>query len=38
MSVKFPTSWCATDLGKYRACECTYCDFPVDMLSPLDES
>jgi hypothetical protein len=38
MSVQFPASWCAEDLGEYRACDYTYCDFPIDTLPPLDES
>ncbi|GHB28546.1 hypothetical protein GCM10010392_65830 [Streptomyces clavifer] len=37
-SVDFDTAWCATDLGKYRACQYTYEDYSLEDLPPLDSS
>ncbi|MFF5448788.1 hypothetical protein [Streptomyces sp. NPDC012888] len=35
-SVRFPTGWCATDLGRYRPCDSTYEVYPMDGLPSLD--
>lgn len=35
-SVGFDAAWCATDLGKYRACRYTYEEYPYASLPPLD--
>ncbi|MGW6466896.1 hypothetical protein [Streptomyces rubiginosohelvolus] len=37
-SVDFDAAWCATDLGKYRACRYTYEQYSLDSLPPLDSS
>ncbi|MFJ8728650.1 hypothetical protein [Streptomyces bauhiniae] len=37
-SVDFDAAWCATDLGKYRACQYTYEDYSLESLPPLDSS
>ncbi|MFG2983656.1 hypothetical protein ACGFYQ_20805 [Streptomyces sp. NPDC048258] len=33
---RFPTGWCATDLGSYRPCEFTYEVYPLESLPSLD--
>lgn len=35
-SVRFPTGWCATDLGRFRSCASTYEVYPLGSLPPLD--
>ncbi|MBZ9593599.1 hypothetical protein K7B06_00585 [Streptomyces erythrochromogenes] len=35
-SVRFPTGWCATDLGRFRPCDSTYEVYPLDSLPRLD--
>lgn len=37
-SVDFNAAWCATDLGKYRACRYTYEYYSLESLPPLDSS
>lgn len=37
-SVDFDAAWCATDLGKYRACRYTYEYYSFESLPPLDSS
>jgi len=37
-STGFSAVWCATDLGKYRACRATYERYPYESLPPLDSS
>ncbi|WP_424569005.1 hypothetical protein [Streptomyces sp. CH-036] len=37
-SVDFDAAWCATGLGKYRACRYTYEEYSPDSLPPLDSS
>ncbi|MCX4964229.1 hypothetical protein OHA98_05245 [Streptomyces sp. NBC_00654] len=37
-SVDFDAAWCATDLGKYRACQYTYEHYSLESLPPLDSS
>jgi hypothetical protein len=34
----YQSGWWGADLGKYRACDSTYCLFEYDSLPPLDES
>ncbi len=33
--IPFGHGWWGTDLGKYRACDSTYCSFPSESLPPL---
>ncbi|MFG2873678.1 hypothetical protein ACGFYU_01370 [Streptomyces sp. NPDC048337] len=34
--LRFPTGWCATDLGAHRPCEFTYEVYPLESLPSLD--
>src|SRR5258707_14192784 len=36
-STPFAPGWWGTDLGKYRACDSTYCFFASESLPPLPE-
>lgn len=38
MSLQFPATWCATDLGAHRPCRGTYERYPYESLPPLDPS
>jgi hypothetical protein len=37
MGVRFPATWCAPGLGRYRPCRATYERYPYDSLPALDE-